>query len=342
MAWYNKIMKNKIWSIKLNTAIESFLGSFVYNFHKRIKGIKTRRNFDYGGKRKCKQMLDVHFPNNADCVFNRPEKRKKKYPTIIYFHGGGWACYSKSLYETLARRMAAMGYVVFCCNYRLAPRAKMKDIEADSLLAFDYVTKVAANFGADENCIVLAGDSAGAHISAELAINLKNSGDTARFDRIKGLALFYGVFDLKTALETDFPNIVDYIDSVTLGGKDNEEELNRYSPLNKDLTGLPPVFMASGAVDKLYKTQSQEFAQMLNESGVQTIVKFFGKKEFRAMHAYMVFDGLATNIETLKCFEDFLREKVCDTNAIDDDYADDFGDAIAEKDANFKGTGDKK
>lgn len=302
-------MKSNIYSIKFNAAVESFIGGFVYNFHKKIKGIKTRRNFNYGEKHKAQQMLDVHFPSDADCVYNSAKNRKNIYPTVIYFHGGGWACYSKNLYDTLARRIASMGFVVFNCNYRLAPKAKMGDIEADALSAFDYVCKIALNFGADANKIVLMGDSAGAHISAELALNLKNGGD-ARFERIKALGLFYGVYDLKAVLSSGFPGIKSYIDSVIDGGKENVVELEKYSPMFKNLNGLPPTFLASGAVDKLHKHQSKAFGQELANAGVKTYVSFFGKEEFRAMHAYMNFDGLTTNIETLKCLESFFKEKV--------------------------------
>ena len=45
----------------------------------------------------------------------------------------------------------------------------------------------------------------------------------------------------------------------------------------------------------------------LKENNVKTDVLFFNKKEKRAMHAYMIFDGLETNKITLSRAEKFLK-----------------------------------
>ena len=299
-------MSLKIYRIKFTSGLGTMLGSVVYNFHKHIPGVKTKKGLSYVQNGTLSQRLDVHFPADANCIYNKPEKRKKTYPTIIWYHGGGWACYSKTVYVTLSRRLAKMGFIVFTCNYRLAPKAKLANIMEDAHAALDYVLKTGDSFGADTSSIVFCGDSAGAHISAELAFDLKNT-DPEAFGKLKGLGLFYGVYDLETVKKSGFPHIETYLDACVSGGKDNLFELEKYSPIKSDCAGLPPVFLASGEIDKLHKSQSLAFSKKLEEAGVTVKTKFYPKKELRAMHAYINFDGLYTNVDSLKAFENFLH-----------------------------------
>ncbi len=301
-------MQFKIYSIKFMSGLGTMLGSVVYNFHKKFSGIKTKKNISYVENASIYQKLDVHYPHDADCIYNKNKLPKKIYPCIIYYHGGGWACYSKTLYTTLCRRLAKMGFVVFNCNYSLAPSAKMDKILLDSENAFKCVCKIASNFGADASKIVLAGDSAGAHISAELMSKFIENNCIEEKERVKGLGLFYGVYDLKTVLSSRFPNIKDYINACILGGINCDEELYKYSPMHKNLKDFPPCFLASGEIDKLHKGQSKLFAKKLKEQGVKTRTKFFKLDEARAMHAFMSFDGLSTNVDTLNAFSKFLHE----------------------------------
>lgn len=298
----------KIYAIKFMTSLGTLLGSVVYNFHKHIKGVKTKKNLKYKEKSNLFQKLDVYYPLDADCIYNKNSMPKKIYPCIIYYHGGAWASYSKTLYTTLCRRLAKMGFVVFNCNYQLAPKVKMCEIESDCRDAFEYVTKVALNFGADANKIVMAGDSAGAHICAELMATFIENKQFDFAKRVKGLGLFYGVYDLETVLNSRFPNVKTYVDACIEGGSENIGELKKYSPIHKNIKEFPPCFMASGEIDKLHVSQSKTMEQSLKENGVKVKTKFFGIDEARAMHAFMNFDGLSTNVETLNAFENFLHD----------------------------------
>lgn len=289
-----------IWIIKFITLIGTLLSSLVFNFHKPIKGIKTKHNLKYKKKGNHYNKLDVHF---------QKDKTEEKKPCIIYFHGGGWACYSKSIYTTLSRRLANMGYVVFNVNYGLAPIYKMDNIVSDAVSAIKFAREIAPSFGGDPDQITLAGDSAGAHISS-LVTGMVNSGEIDFPElkgKIKSLILLYGVYDIDTTFTSGFPNIQTYL-KVSLHGKVKDKNENRkYSPVEYVSGEFPPVFMASGEIDKLHKSQSAVMAKKLEESGVELDRLFFAKKELRAMHAYMIFDGLETNVKTLKHIEKFLK-----------------------------------
>lgn len=289
-----------VWIIKLITLIGTMLSSLVYNFHKHIKGIKTKHNLKYKKYATRYNRLDVHYS------LDKPNQLK---PCIIYFHGGGWTCYSKSIYTTLCRRLANMGYVVFNVNYGLAPRFKMQDIMADAVCAIKYVREIAHTYGANPDKITLAGDSAGAHISS-LFVGMVNSGEID-YPEIKGkiqsLLLLYGVYDITTAYKSGFPNIRTYLKSSLKYRAKSKEENQKYSPITYVSGAFPKVFMASGEIDKLHKSQSAEMSRALTNSGVKVETQFFAKNELRAMHAYMIFDGLETNIETLDKIKDFLK-----------------------------------
>ena len=276
------------------------LSSLVYNFHMPIKGIKTKHNLKYKKQANRYNRLDVHF---------QKEKSEELKPCIIYFHGGGWTSYSKSIYTTLSRRLANMGYVVFNVNYGLAPVYKMDDIVSDAVSAIKFVREIAKDYGADPDKITLAGDSAGAHISS-LVTGMVNNG-TIDYPELKGkiksLILLYGVYDLDTTFVSGFPNIRTYLRASTKGKMKDKDENRKFSSVEYVSDGFPPVFMASGEIDKLHKSQSAVMEKKLEENGVKVDKLFFAKKELRAMHAYMIFDGLETNVKTLKHIEKFLK-----------------------------------
>ena len=302
-------MNNKIYFTKLATLAGTFLGSGVYNFRKHIEGVKTKRNIAYCSNPNKYEYCDVFFPDDSNSIYIKEKNRKKFYPMVVYFHGGGWASYSKILFTTLSRRLAKMGFVVFCANYSLAPKYKMNKIIEDGVCALDFARKISGSFGADKNNVVLAGDSAGAHIASEIMAQ-KSEKATRRneYDYIKGLGLFYGVFDLNSVVFSGFPNIKTLVDDSIEGGLKNKKELNKYSPASKDLTKFAPCFLSSGEIDFLHESQSKTFAKLLEESGVIVKTKFYKRSEKRAMHAFMTFDGLYTNVETLKAFEKFLHK----------------------------------
>lgn len=293
----------KIYWIKFTTWLSTGISMVVYNFHKSIKGIKTKKNISYGNKSNFAQKFDVHYPENI----------MHDKPIIVYFHGGGWTAYSKHIFTTLTRRLAEMGYVVFNCNYRLAPKYKIDDIINDGVMAIKKAKEIAADFAGDSSKIILAGDSAGAHI-ASMIMAKAASGDNKYkelYNNIKAMILLYGVFDLLTMLKSGFPNIKTYASASIRGGINNLQEMEQLSPIKYDLSKFAPCLIASGEIDKLHTSQSQTMYNALKNAGVNAHKVFFNKDEFKAMHSYMIIDGISTNVKTLHEIKKFLKEVVC-------------------------------
>jgi len=302
-------MNFKIYWIKFKTAIGVFLSRFIYNFNKFVPGVKVRRNIRY--------IQNGNRFNKLDVFYSKSESDFKK-PVIIYFHGGGWAAYSKSCYSTVCKRLASMGYVVFNCNYSLTPRYTMSRIVSDTVSAIIFAHKNAAKFGGDPDRVCLAGDSAGAHISA-LISSLATSKEGANWfgednqklfaEIIKANLLFYGVYDLNSVVFTGFPNIKAYINAITdLNGPTAPAYLKKYSPITYTTGNFPATFMSSGAIDPLHESQSMVFSEMLKKKNVKLKKVFFEPEEYRAMHAYLVVDGLKTTELTFEGVEAFLNE----------------------------------
>ena len=305
MRW-RRIRLVRIYWIKFITFLETLLSMLVYNFHKKIPGVKTKKNIKY-------KTQNVTKFNKCNVHFREEDKEKNaKVPVVVYFHGGGWASYSKDIFTTLGRRMASFGAVVVSCNYGLAPKHKLDEIMEDAAAAVLFARKIAEEFGGDPDNLFFAGDSAGAHISAMLTVFARENklGLGKIKDCIKGLILYYGVYNLETALESRFTNIKVYVSACLhgkIGTKEFEDNMHKFSPAFYDLTNFPPVLLASGAIDKLHDSQSLAFSKLLKSAGVNVEKVFFDEKEFKAMHAFMTVDGISTNIEVLEKTKDFLR-----------------------------------
>ncbi len=106
---------------------------------------------------------------------------------LIYFHGGGFVVSSLTSHDALCRRLSARaGVRILSVGYRLAPEAPFpaqhEDALASARWAFDHATEL----GFDPARTGLGGDSAGGHMAAWTALQLRAEGRTA-----KGLLLFY-------------------------------------------------------------------------------------------------------------------------------------------------------
>ena len=186
------------------------ISKLFVNFNKKIKGVR-KSNTVYPMIGNKENNFQVCYPINI--------KDNNSLPVVFYFHGGGWMEYDKCYYHTFCKRVAKMGAVVCNVNYSLAPKSNMREIIYNCIeliiKAKDYLEY---NYSIDKNKIFLAGDSAGAHISALIA-GLASSGMLEKvYPEIKnedltisGTLLFYGVYDLESVLTSEFPAIEFFI-----------------------------------------------------------------------------------------------------------------------------------
>lgn len=112
---------------------------------------------------------------------------------ICYVHGSGFAVASARTHRGITSRLAGLtGLPVFACDYRLAPSHRFPDAADDVGAAFEWLLEQ----GVDPGRVVLAGDSAGAHLVVDLAAELRRTGRAGP----AGMVLFSPLIDLSLTL----------------------------------------------------------------------------------------------------------------------------------------------
>ncbi len=109
-------------------------------------------------------------------------------PLVVFFHGGFWSALDEGSFSFPAPAFLDAGVNYASATYRLAPLATLTDIVSDAHLALAWMRAQATELGFDPDKIILAGHSAGAHLTAMLMI-----GDSAPMAAL----LISGVYDLE-------------------------------------------------------------------------------------------------------------------------------------------------
>ena len=94
-------------------------------------------------------VLDFYYPSDI-----------KGFPTIVWFHGGGLEGGRKEIPEGLKDS----GIGIIGVNYRLLPKADVKEIIDDAAAAVAWAFKEVAARGGDPKKIFVAGHSAGGYL----------------------------------------------------------------------------------------------------------------------------------------------------------------------------------
>ncbi len=134
------------------------------------------------------------------------EENDSKKPTLIWIHGGAWIAGDKSKIDPLAYRVAGLGkYNLISINYRLAndTQAPWPEIVYDVNAAIRWVKLNSAKLGVDPNKIILAGESAGAHLAAMSAFaddveELSGDQNSGPSTDVRGAILFNGAYNMSS------------------------------------------------------------------------------------------------------------------------------------------------
>ena len=137
-----------------------------------------------------------------------------KAPVLVGVHGGGFQLGDRKFYRHWGNYLAKHGYAVFSIEYRLMkPGVKTwPGVVGDCKAAVQFVRANARDFGVDPDRIGMIGDSAGAHLSALVAL----AGDEPPFAgqypddpyadtpaNVKAVIGFYGAYDMVAQWEHD-------------------------------------------------------------------------------------------------------------------------------------------
>lgn len=238
-------------------------------------------------------------------------EEKEKKPAVLYFHGGGFVIHNVRSHDDLCRRIANEGgCTVISVEYRLAPEHPWPACMEDGIEALDWVFRRADELGVDRNRIAVAGDSAGATISAVVSLinrdrrrRAKSEGrEENAFPEIALQILCYGSFGSVAEDGTDLSRDSISIRQFGNGGfvlpvRSMEWFMEQYVPagtdendpyLNparaKDLTDLPPALCLTAQCDPL-RDDGEAFAKALSQAGNQvTLHRMKG-----LMHGFLLY-----------------------------------------------------
>ena len=220
------------------------------------------------------------LPGSPDvaAVVIRPTAATGPLPCVLHFHGGafvaGRARADEAAHRALVQSLACLWVSV---DYRLAPETPFPGALDDGQAVLDWLFSNAAALDIDVRRIGLVGESAGGGLAACLALRLRDSDGP----RLAFQHLTYPMLDDRTGSAVPpHPYAGEFVWtarnnafawSAWLGRPAGSAGVSAYAAAARaqDLSGLPPTFMATGALD-LFLEENLDFARRLLCAGVAT------------------------------------------------------------------------
>ncbi len=243
--------------------------------------VLTPLPFDYGGDTESVNLdtRDIPGPGDAPAVgvrIYRPSQGNSRRGCILYLHGGGFISGSAAMLDPLHRSLVAeLDCVLVSADYRLAPETPFPGAIEDCYAALAWVHGNCDELGVDPTRIGVMGESAGGGLAAALALLARDRGEY----KLVFQHLMYPMLDDRTCTSTDIPAHAgeflwtrrsnDFGWSALLGHAPGAVDVSPYAAPARavDLAGMPPTFLAIGALD-LFLEEDIEYARRLLHAGV--------------------------------------------------------------------------
>lgn len=264
----------------------------------------VRAVFDFDGARRS-QLLRPHVPDGVasmrdvsydpadpdallDVYF--PAETSAPLPAVVWVHGGAWVAGGRAQMAEYASILAATGYAVVVVGYTLAPEATYPVALRQVARSLTFLEAEGETLHVDATRIVLAGDSAGAQIAAQLANAITAPDYAAAIDilpsmapeHLRGTVLFAGAYDMQLVT---FQGVIGFFLKSALwaytGSPDfkTEDRFRPASVLHYVSGRFPPSFISAGAADPLL-AHSRALADALAALGVEIDGLFFDDGRF--------------------------------------------------------------
>ena len=125
---------------------------------------------------------------------------KKRYPTIVFFFGGGWTGGTITQFKPHAEYLSSRGMITVLADYRVKSRhqATPFDAVADAKSAIRFLRQNSKKLNIDKEKIAASGGSAGGHLAAAAATvpGLNDPNDNLKVSaKPNALVLYNPVFD---------------------------------------------------------------------------------------------------------------------------------------------------
>ena len=239
-----------------------------------------------------RQMRDSTVPPDPLLMVDRVENRsitgpggniglRLYYPAgdspfavLIYYHGGGWVMGDLETHHGLCHALAKKsGCLVVSVDYRLAPEHRHPAAVEDAYAAACWVAQNSAAIQADPARIAVAGDSAGGHLAALVALMARDRNGPHLDMQI----LIYPITDFNFETSSYLKNASGYMLTRDLMrwfwnyylDPEDPSDHPYVAPLRaQDLSNLPPALVITAEFDPLCD-EGEAYAARLLQAGVE-------------------------------------------------------------------------
>ena len=200
------------------------------------------------------------------------------FPVIVYYHGGGWVIADIDTYDASARALSlGVGAVVVSSHYRQGPEDVFPAAHDDAYAAYVWVVENAGTLNGDSARMVIAGESAGANLAANVAIMARDAKITQPLHQL----LVYPI----AGNDMNTPSYLENADAAPLGKADMawfvdhafaaiadaaDQRVNLVG--RDDLADLPPATLITAQIDPL-RSESVAYGEALTAAGVKVDMK---------------------------------------------------------------------
>jgi acetyl esterase len=236
--------------------------------------------------------LEKHVPPGVQAVLDEPYapgvaldvfyRGGNKAPTILWIHGGGFLAGDKKHVRNYLRILAANGFTTVALGYSTGPTAHYPTPLRQANLALAYLVRSSERLHVDPSRIYLAGDSAGAHVAAQLAnaISVPAYAETVGIApaiqraQLRGVILHCGIYDFSLARTDGLYGHFMRTAMWAYSGIRNPVPLPELSVTRYVTAEFPPAFISAGNDDPLLP-HSRALAAALTKAGARVDTLFF-------------------------------------------------------------------
>jgi acetyl esterase len=201
------------------------------------------------------------------------------WPTLLYFHGGGFTIGSIATHDVLCRELSHLAQcAVVSVDYRLAPEYKFPTAANDAWDALQALVAMAADLGLDADRLAVGGDSAGGTLAAVCAVLARDAGLPLALQLLiyPGCAAQQETRSHHTfahGFVLDEPSITWFFNQYIRTPADRDDW--RFAPLNApDVDGVAPAWLGLAECDPLVD-EGLLYADKLRAAGVAVDLEIY-------------------------------------------------------------------
>ena len=226
-----------------------------------------------------------------------PKDKEGPFPIVLWVHGGAFVGGDKNDIEVFATALASEGIAVACINYQLAPEAKYPTPIIQTQEAYTWLESISDDYSIDMSRLVLAGDSAGAHIVSQFAAIQSNPAYAAEMSMeqvvpsgdLKAVMLYCGPFDVSD-MTLGSNVLINFMMNraawAYFGSKDWADRFAYQATIPNHITkDFPPTFITDGN-SMSFEKHGRNLADVISRNGVPVETYFIPIEVSEAVHEY--------------------------------------------------------